>query len=89
LVKRRSTSPSQSLQARLFSAIHAASPTSGLLLCAGGLVAMRGVDPHGSWTHLIPGLVVWGAGSGLVNPTTTFATLAVVPPRARPRSSCA
>jgi fucose permease len=28
----------------------------GLLLCAGGLVAMQGVDPHGSWTHLIPGL---------------------------------
>jgi EmrB/QacA subfamily drug resistance transporter len=53
----------------------------GLLMCAGGLVAMRGVDPHGSWTHLIPGLVVWGAGSGLVNPTTTVATLAVVPPR--------
>jgi len=53
----------------------------GLLLCACGLVAMRGVDPHGSWTHLIPGLVVWGVGSGLVNPTTTVATLAVVPPR--------
>ena len=33
------------------------------------------------WTHLIPGLVVWGVGSGLVNPTTTVATLAVVPPR--------
>src|SRR4051812_34040961 len=53
----------------------------GLLLCAGGLVAMRGVNPHGSWTHLIPGLVVWGAGSGLVNPTVTVAALAVVPPR--------
>ena len=52
----------------------------GLLLCAGGLVAMRGVDPHGSWTHLIPGLVAWGAGSGLVNPTMTVAALAVVPP---------
>ena len=53
----------------------------GLLLCAGGLVAMHGLDPHGSWTHLIPGLVVWGAGSGLVNPTMTVAALAVVPPR--------
>jgi len=53
----------------------------GLLLCGGGLVAMHGVDPHGSWTHLIPGLVVWGAGSGLVNPTVTVAALAVVPPR--------
>jgi predicted MFS family arabinose efflux permease len=42
---------------------------------------MHGVDPHGSWTHLIPGLVVWGAGSGLVNPTVTVAALAVVPPR--------
>lgn len=52
----------------------------GLLICAGGLIAMRGVDPHGSWTHLIPGLVVWGAGSGLVNPTMTVAALAVVPP---------
>jgi predicted MFS family arabinose efflux permease len=53
----------------------------GLLLCGGGLVAMHGVDPRGSWTHLIPGLVIWGAGSGLVNPTVTVAALAVVPPR--------
>src|SRR4051794_40327093 len=53
----------------------------GLVLCAGGLVAMHGVDPHGSWNHLIPGLVVWGAGSALVNPTVTVAALAVVPPR--------
>jgi predicted MFS family arabinose efflux permease len=52
----------------------------GLLLCAAGLVAMRGVDPHGSWAHLVPGLLVCGAGSGLVNPTMTVAALAVVPP---------
>jgi len=53
---------------------------SGLLLCAVGLVAMLGVDPHGSWAHLVPGLVLWGIGSGLVNPTMTVAALAVVAP---------
>jgi EmrB/QacA subfamily drug resistance transporter len=52
----------------------------GLLLCAGGLLALRGVSPHGSWAHLVPGLVIAGAGSGLVNPTMTVASLAVVPP---------
>jgi EmrB/QacA subfamily drug resistance transporter len=52
----------------------------GLLLCAAGLLAMRGIGPHGSWAHLLPGLVVCGAGSGLVNPTMTVAALAVVPP---------
>lgn len=52
----------------------------GLVLCGFGLIAMRGVDPGGSWTHLIVGLVIWGAGSGLVNPTMTVAALAVVAP---------
>ena len=53
---------------------------SGLLVCAAGLIAMRGVGAHGSWTHLIPGLVLWGVGSGLVNPTMTVAALAEVAP---------
>jgi EmrB/QacA subfamily drug resistance transporter len=52
----------------------------GLLLCGLGLVLMRGVDPHGSWSQLAAGLVVWGIGSGLVNPTMTVAALAVVSP---------
>jgi len=53
---------------------------SGLLLCAGGLLAIRGIDARGPWSHLVPGFVLWGIGSGLVNPTMTVAALAVVPP---------
>jgi predicted MFS family arabinose efflux permease len=53
----------------------------GLVLCAAGLLALRGVGAHGPWTHLIPGLTIWGVGSGLVNPTMTVAALAVVSPR--------
>jgi predicted MFS family arabinose efflux permease len=52
----------------------------GLLVCAAGLIAMRGVGAHGSWAHLIPGLLLWGVGSGLVNPTMTVAALAEVEP---------
>jgi EmrB/QacA subfamily drug resistance transporter len=52
----------------------------GLIVCAAGLLAMRGTGADGSWTHLIVGLTLWGAGSGLVNPTMTVAALAVVSP---------
>jgi EmrB/QacA subfamily drug resistance transporter len=58
--------------------VRAALP-AGLLLCAAGLVAMRGLEASSPWTVLLPGLLVMGVGIGLSNPTVTFAALGVVP----------
>jgi EmrB/QacA subfamily drug resistance transporter len=52
---------------------------AGLLLCAAGLLAMRGLEPSTPWTHLLPGLLLIGAGLGLANPAVTYAALGVVP----------
>jgi EmrB/QacA subfamily drug resistance transporter len=51
----------------------------GLLLCAAGLVAMRGLEAASPWTVLLPGLLVMGVGIGLSNPSVTYAALGVVP----------
>ncbi len=51
----------------------------GLVLVGGGLFAMAGLDAGSSWTHLIPGLVVAGIGSGLVNPPLAATAVGVVP----------
>ena len=40
----------------------------GLFLVGVGLLLMTGLDGASSWTHLIPGFIVAGAGSGMVNP---------------------
>lgn len=53
---------------------------TGMALTAGGLILMRGVTPESSWAHLLVGLVVTGAGTGLANPLATFAHLGVLPP---------
>ena len=52
----------------------------GMALCAGGLVLMTGVGAGSSWLHLLAGLIVVGAGTGLANPLVTFAHLGVLPP---------
>ena len=52
----------------------------GMGLTAGGLLLMTGVDADSSWVHLLAGLVVVGAGTGLANPLVTFAHLGVLPP---------
>ena len=52
---------------------------AGLLLCAAGLLAMRGLEATSPWTVLLPGLLVMGVGIGLANPTVTYAALGVVP----------
>ena len=52
----------------------------GMGLTAGGLLLMMGVDADSSWAHLLAGLVVVGAGTGLANPLVTFAHLGVLPP---------
>ncbi len=52
----------------------------GLLLIGVGLLLMRGLDPGSDWTHLIAGLLVAGAGSGLVNPPLASTAVGVVAP---------
>jgi EmrB/QacA subfamily drug resistance transporter len=54
----------------------------GLALSGAGLLLMAGLAAGSSWTHLIPGLVVAGVGSGLVNPALASTAVGVVPPRA-------
>jgi EmrB/QacA subfamily drug resistance transporter len=52
----------------------------GLLLVGIGLLLMRGLDANSSWTHLIPGMIVGGAGIGLVNPPLASTAVGVVSP---------
>jgi predicted MFS family arabinose efflux permease len=53
---------------------------AGMGLCAAGLLLMTGVDADSSWLHLLAGLVLVGAGTGLANPLATFTHLGVLPP---------
>src|SRR3954468_16731382 len=55
-------------------------PATGRGLCAAGLLLMTGVDAGSSWLHLLAGLVLVGAGTGLANPLATFTHLGVLPP---------
>ncbi len=41
----------------------------GLLLVGIGVLLMRGVAVNSGWTHLIPGFIVAGIGTGLINPS--------------------
>ncbi len=52
---------------------------SGLLLIGIGLLTMTTVDATSGWTALIPGLVLAGAGVGLVNPPLASTAIGVVP----------
>jgi len=52
---------------------------SGLLLIGLGLLAMTTVDAASTWTVLIPGFVLAGAGVGLVNPPLASTAIGVVP----------
>ena len=52
----------------------------GMSLTAAGLLLLTGLDAESSWTELLAGLVVVGAGIGLANPLVTFAHLGVLPP---------
>jgi len=53
---------------------------AGMALTAGGLVLLTGLDAESTWTALLAGLVVVGAGIGLANPLVTFTHLGVLPP---------
>ena len=52
----------------------------GLLLVGIGLIITAGLTGGSTWTHLIPGFIVAGLGSGLVNPPLASTAIGVVPP---------
>jgi EmrB/QacA subfamily drug resistance transporter len=51
----------------------------GLVLIGIGLLTMTVIDASSSWTALIPGFVLAGAGVGLVNPPLASTAVGVVP----------
>jgi EmrB/QacA subfamily drug resistance transporter len=53
----------------------------GFVLIGMGLLLMRGLTAGSSWTHLLPGMVISGVGSGLVNVPLIATAVGVVPPR--------
>jgi hypothetical protein len=52
----------------------------GLILVGAGLFLMAGLSGTSSWTHLIPGFIVSGAGAGFVNPPLASTAIGVVEP---------
>jgi EmrB/QacA subfamily drug resistance transporter len=53
----------------------------GLLLVGAGLLLMSGLDGTSSWTNFVPGFIVGGIGSGLVNPPLASTAVGVVAPQ--------
>ena len=53
----------------------------GLLLVGVGLLLNAGLNGTSSWTHLIPGFIVAGIGSGIVNPPLASTAVGVVDPQ--------
>lgn len=45
-----------------------------------GLLASYGAAPGSTWTHLLPGMLLAGAGVGVFNPARAAAAVALVPP---------
>ena len=54
---------------------------SGLLLITVGLLLMARTNPHSTWTVLLPGFIVAGAGIGMVNPVLASTSISVVEPQ--------
>jgi predicted MFS family arabinose efflux permease len=52
----------------------------GFLLIGAGLVLTRGITPTDTWSHLLPGLIVAGVGTGLVNVPLASTAVGVVEP---------
>ena len=48
-------------------------------MAGAGLLVARGLDADSEWTALLPGMLLMGAGIGLVNPTVSEAAIGVVP----------
>jgi EmrB/QacA subfamily drug resistance transporter len=53
----------------------------GMVLIAGGLLAMSQTSPASSWTVLLPGFILCGAGIGIVNPVLASGAISVVQPQ--------
>jgi hypothetical protein len=53
----------------------------GLILVGAGLFLMTGLNGTSSWTHLIPGFIISGAGAGFVNPPLASTAIGVVEPQ--------
>src|SRR6202167_2685338 len=53
----------------------------GLLLVGLGLLLMTGLDGSSSWTHLIPGFIVAGIGTGRATPPLASTAVGVVAPQ--------
>jgi EmrB/QacA subfamily drug resistance transporter len=52
----------------------------GLMLVGAGLLLMSGLSVSSGWTHLVPGLLIAGAGVGMANPSLATIAVGVVPP---------
>ncbi len=52
---------------------------AGLVLLAVGLLMMRGLDAGSDWEDALPGLLVSGAGVGLISPALAAAMVSVLP----------
>ncbi|MDQ6606655.1 MAG: MFS transporter [Actinomycetota bacterium] len=52
----------------------------GLAMVGAGLLLMRGLDASSGWTHLIPGFIIAGAGTGMINPPLASTAIGVVTP---------
>jgi EmrB/QacA subfamily drug resistance transporter len=53
----------------------------GLAVVGLALLLMHGLTPSSDWTHLIPGFILAGAGSGMVNPPLASTAVGVVEPQ--------
>ncbi len=53
----------------------------GLLLVGVGLLLMRGLNADSGWTHLVPGLILAGVGTGMINPPLASTAVGVVKPQ--------
>ncbi len=53
---------------------------AGLAMIGGGILLMTGVDASSSWTALLPGLIVTGAGMGVATSPLASVSVGLVPP---------
>lgn len=53
----------------------------GLLLVGISLLLMTGLNGHSPWTHLVPGFIIGGLGTGLINPPLASTAIGVVEPQ--------
>jgi EmrB/QacA subfamily drug resistance transporter len=53
----------------------------GLLLIAGGCLAMGFTHADSTWTVLLPGFILAGVGIGVINPVLASSAISVVPPQ--------